>query len=117
MVSKIKQCMNILKHIPDPCSMDVVRVSETVGCSERHAWEALRRIRVEISESSEMISLLKNLTSDLLFYQWFVNTNCLLKVEMKVVWSRRIKSIFQKLESLRLEFRMTEKGSEIKEDE
>ena len=110
MVTKIKQCYNILKYIPDPTTMKVIEISETVKCSERLVWMALKRLRDERAKASDSFRTIEELTSFLLYYQWFMRTNMVLLDDMRPVWSRKIKQIERKVLKLQEIFPLNDKG-------
>jgi hypothetical protein len=66
--AKAIEFLKLIKEEHTPSSLDIIRISEKVGCSERLVWRALRLLREKEKNISEDFSLLKELFSDLLFF-------------------------------------------------
>jgi hypothetical protein len=47
MVSKVSKCKDYLDLIPEPNSLDILKVAKKVGCSERTAWTAYSKLKKE----------------------------------------------------------------------
>ena len=115
MVKKIELIMIALEHVPEPTMLQAMEVAKKFNCSERWVWEGVARLRKQKRDASIEINQLKDLTSNCLYLQWFMDTKLILKVEMRAVWKKRLNQISAELEDLRLEFNLDEKGVENKE--
>ncbi len=98
MASKLKQAIQILKHIENPSSLIIIDIAKELNCSERWVWEAKKRLLDERKENTKEFNLLKELTSDLIYLSSFLKDETVIKNTLKVRDKRRLNKISEHLE-------------------
>jgi len=116
MVLKVVRAMEFLEVMNEPRDIDLLKVAEKVPCHLR----TVRRAKVLLKERQGRVTItvakIEQLTSNALYLQWFMNTHCVLKTEMKAVWKRKLLEVDKGIKILQVELGLDEKGVRIPED-
>ena len=109
-----QQAIDALEFIPEITPLIRVQIAEKLGCHPRTVRRAHKTLLENREKDRLKVKHMTDLTSIGLYLHWFMNTKCVLKVEMKAIWKKRLNQISAKLETLRVEFDLDEKGVENK---
>ena len=102
--------MDSLELIENPSSIDVIKISRDLKCSERWVWEAKKRLEEQKEKVQKRFSLLKEMYSDLKFYSSLFLEFAEKPRQLKVEEMRRINSIEKKFEVVEHEIKYLEEG-------
>ncbi len=97
LLSKTQQAIDFLELIHEPNSHDIIAVSKKVNCSERLVWRAFRRLRDRSKKISEEFSILKELTSDLIFLDLFMKSKMMIRASVGSRDKERLNLISERL--------------------
>lgn len=107
-VSKTQRALDFLELISEPNSHDIIAVSKKVNCSERLVWRALRRLREKSKKTSGEFSILKELISDFIFLNSFMESKMTLRVPTTSSEKWRLNQISEHLDIFKDDIKLQE---------
>ena len=110
MVSKVDKCKDYLDLLPEPSSLDILKVSKKVGCSERTAWEGYSRLKKERNKVSKIYRMMEDLVSKMIKMRFIMSVRFEPRPSLTYTDQKELDSIDADIERLRLEFDLDEKG-------